>query len=248
MNAEAVERRVLGAVRFVDGVTRLRVNAPLRVTPPAGLRGARNLEGLWVLTGAPGQGDVTAAVAEPAYDPADAEDVEFSVEDPSGEYLACRFHVRLPRDPRPANAEQPNSLFRPVEVSLYPSPAARVAPGWAVVRMTVQGATPGSTAPGALVRALRAGDGTAISSGLADARGEVLVAVPGIPVTTWSAAPGDGVTTSTLDVSLQVVWNEEDAEAGRLPDPAALETAPEGQVLRTLPVTLSAGQHVVLRP
>lgn len=242
MTAEAADRRVLGAIRFVDAVTGLRVLDRLRVGFPDGIRGTRNLQGLFVVTGAPGQHDATATIDAPEYDPDAAEPVEFDVADPAGRYLSRRHRIALPRDPRPANAAHADSLFLPVEVRLFPSPAARPAPGWAVVRGTVAGDAPGSTLPGALVRAVKAADGTLLSSGLADARGEALVAVPGIPVTTW-ATGGGAVVTSTMDVLLQVVWDP--AAAGRLPDPDDLEARRADLAVRTTAVTLASGQVLV---
>lgn len=236
---ETVERRILGALRFVDAVTGQRVLNGLAVTLPEGMRGVRNLQGLFVITAAPGQHAATASLVQPAYDPADAHRVEVTVRDPSGAYLDRRVGIEMPRDPRPANAAHASSVFRPVDVRLFPSPTARPAPGWATIRASVAGSGDGPPLGGALVRVRRAGDGALLSSGLADPRGEALVAVPGIPVTTWNPGPGHVVATS-VDVTLDVVWDP--AAAGRLPDPDDLEARHAELAVRSAPATLASGQ------
>jgi hypothetical protein len=236
---ESVDRRILGALRFVDAVTGLRVLNGFRVTLPEGMRGVRNLQGLFVLTAAPGQAAAASSLAQPAYDPGAAHTVEVTVRDPAGAYLARRAGLEMPRDPRPANAANANSVFRPVDVRLFPSPTARSAPGWATIRASIAGEGEGSVLGGALVRVKRASDGVLLSSGLSDPRGEALVAVPGIPVTTWNTGPGDVVATS-VDVTLEVVWDP--AAEGRLPDPDDLEARHGALTVRTAPATLSSGQ------
>lgn len=242
--AETVERRVLGALRFVDAVTGTRVLAALSVTPPAGVRGTRNLSGLWVITGTPALAAVTADAAVPPFDPGDAAPHVFAVEDPSGGYLPRQVVVDLPRDPDPANQDDAGSLYRPVDVRMFPAPAARTSPNWAVVRATVEGDAPGTTRPGALVRVRTVPDGDVLARALADGRGEALVAVPGIPVTTWDGGGGGAVLTSEVDVDLEVVW---DPDADGLPDPDALERRADELVASTTRVTLAAGRVLVQR-
>ena len=239
MSAETVERRVLGALRPVDAVTGVRIVAPLSVTA-AGVRVVRNASGMYVVTGAPGLAAQTHSAEAPEWDPADPRPVEFTVRDPAGVYLARRFTLRLPRDPDPANAQQPDSLFRPGEVRMFPSPVAPVSPQWAVVRASVPGAQPGTVNGGALIRVVRVSDGVLLAAGLADARGEALVAVPGIPVTTWAPVNQGSVIATSVDVELEVVWDA--AAAGRLPDPDDLERRRAQLTVSATPVTLSTGQ------
>ena len=108
--------------------------------------------------------------------------------------------LALPRDPAPAHASQPGSLFLPVDVALYPAPAARVELGWAALRASVRradGAKPGLY--GALLRIERAADNALLALGLTDARGEALVAAAGIPVV-MTGGGGGAVMTSEVEV------------------------------------------------
>ncbi|HEU0016092.1 MAG TPA: hypothetical protein VFQ45_20610 [Longimicrobium sp.] len=224
MSADLVDRRVLGAVRFVDAVTGDTVEGPLRVAAP-GVRWTRNRRGWWVVAGAPGLEAHTGVFpTPPAQPPLGSVPVVLTVEDGAGRYLPRRYTLALPRDPDPKKADRPNSLFRPADVPLYASPAGGVAAGWAVVRASVTRG--GAPAAGALLRVLRKSDEAAPAApaqvlgwGMADERGEALVAVAGIPVTTWDEG-GDGQVLATeVDARVQVYW-----EAGQAwpPDPDAL--------------------------
>jgi len=239
MSAALLDRRVLGGVRFVDAVTGLPVSRMLKVSAP-NVRWIRNRSGDYVVALAPGLGAHTAAfVAPPAAPPLGNVAVAITVSDPLGEYLPRRAVVTLPRDPDPAHAAQGGSLFRPVGVPLYPAPVAPTAPGWAVVRVTVRGATPESRLPGALLRVVQDGTERVLARGLADARGEALVAVPGIPVTTFSAGPGPVLATQVA-AHLQVFAPAAGADPS---DPDELETQP---VLKSAPVQLASGRSLHL--
>ena len=245
MSVQRVERRVLGAVRFTDAVTGVEVAAPLKVAAP-GVRWLHNRRGWWVMTDAPGLDAHTAAFAQPPAQPAPGSvPVRLTVEDPSGRYLARSATLALPRDPDPAHAADDASLFRPVEVRLFPAPAAAgLSAGWAVVRATVTGAG-GARLGGALLRVTRKTGGEVLGRGVSDARGEALLAVAGIPVTTWTEGSG-GVLSTAVETKVQVLW---DAAAGPLSDPDDLERRREttpALLVKTVPVTLTSGKELAL--
>ncbi len=141
MSLEVRDRRVLGAVRCLDATT----GAPLResvLMTAKGISFGRNRSGYYVIFGASGypslQAHTTVFQKPPATPVLGSVTVELQVSDPSGQYLPRRYTLPLPRDPAPENANQSNSLFQPAPVVLYPAPTARTAPGWAVIRATVQ--------------------------------------------------------------------------------------------------------------
>jgi hypothetical protein len=238
VSAETIARRVLGALRPVDSVTGIRILAPLAVTAPGG-RVVRNGSGMYVVTAAPGLAGQTLQIDSPGFDPGDPQDVEFTVIDPTGIYLPRRATFRLPRDPDPANAEGDDSLFRPGEVRMFPAPVAPVSPQWAVVRASLPGEEAGTVRAGALVRVVRKSDGVLLAAGLADARGEALVAVPGIPVTTWAPVNGGSVIATSVEVELRVAWDP--AAAARPPDPDDLERRNAALTVSAATVELSTG-------
>lgn len=231
---EHVDRRVLGAIAFRDRATRLGISQPLRVESSGGVQLIRNKSGLYVVAGAQGLEDHTAAFESPPIaPPAGSIELEMKATDPRGRYLARRFVVRLPRDPDPAAAGAESSLFQPVGVDMFLSPTAPVAPAWAVVRVSVfEEGDPDHRLAGALIRVVRKSNSEHLASGMTDSRGESLVAIPGVSLTNYSESDGDDpaepagangpVTAAEIAVSVEVYFDpgSEDQDA---PDPDALE-------------------------
>jgi hypothetical protein len=220
MTPELLDRRVLGAVRFVDASTASTVQDGLSVqSAQADLR--RNLSGLWVIWNAPGLEPHTAVFDQPpAAPPLGSVAVTLTVADNAARYLARHVTIPLPRDPAAANADHPVSLFQPVDVALYPAPAAPVMPGWAVIRAHISNAATNQGLAGALLRVLRTADQQVLARGMSDSRGEALVVVPGIPVTTFNAGDGPALATE-VDVTVEAIF---DPAAGAVTDPEAVES------------------------
>ena len=252
---ERVESRVLGALRCIDATTRSPVETPLQLTLPQG-RLQRNRSGLYVIVQAPGLEAHEAEFDAPPPAPAvGSVALVAPVSDPGGRYLPRSVAFTLPRDPAPANAASPGSLFRAIDVPMFPASAAPVGGNWALLRVSVT--TPGSgdaafALGGVLLRVLQ--DGEPLARGLSDARGEALVAVPGVPVTTWSDMPG-AVVVGEINVQLEATAETAsvqrtpmaDVAAGRAPasaavDPDRLEAGGAGFVRVSMPLALAAGR------
>ena len=190
---ERVERRVLGALRCVDATTRMPIDEPLAVSAP-GARLLRNQSGLYVIDGwtslSTHEGAFDAPPAAPAVG---SESLVLEVRDPTGRYLARRVAIALPRDPTPANVEQPGSLFRAVDVPMFPAASAPTSANWVELRATVRETGSGDGLGGALLRVVTAAG--VLARGLTDWRGEAFVPVAGVPITTWSTEPGAVVVT-----------------------------------------------------
>lgn len=143
---------------------------------------------------------------------------------------------------------------------MYPSSAAPLVGNWAALRVTLSEAGSGDALGGALLRVLS--QGQVIARGLSDWRGEALVPVVGIPVTTWSTAP-DAVIVSEIAATLECVFavdrgtrvSAADVAAGRAPtalplvDPSTLEAAAAGLPQVSAAVMLAAGRplHLTLQ-
>lgn len=255
---ERVERRVLGALRCVDATTGVAIGQALEVevaTPDgAAARLLRNRSGLYVIDLAPGLEAHAAAFAQP---PADAPRAYVAtLRDPAGHYLPRLAGLTLPRDPDPAHADQPGSLFRPVDIPLYPSGTAPVGANWAVLRISLAGPG-GDRLGGALLRLSR--NGTVLARGLTDWRGEAMLPVSGVPVTTWSDDPG-AVVVSELEVEVEAVFDPAagrrasaaEVTGGRPParppvvDPDAIEAARAGLPHVARAVTIAARREQTL--
>lgn len=250
---ERVDRRVLGALRCVDATTLMPIDEPLAVSAP-GARLLRNHSGLYVIqtwTRLPAHED--AFDAPPAAPAVGSESLVLDVRDASGRYLARRVAIALPRDPAPANLELPGSLFRPVDVPMYPAPSAPTGANWVELRATVRETATGDGLGGALLRVVSAGN--VLARGLTDWRGEAFVPVAGVPITTWSTEPG-AVVVSEISASLECYFDaamgtrtpSADVRSGiapigePLPDPQAIEIGRAALPQSTGPVVLAAGR------
>ncbi len=229
---ERLEWRVLGALRPVDGTTGMGLRSPLEVSG-AGARIARNRSGLYVIHEWSRLASHASAFEEPPGLPAPgSERLEVALRDPVGRYLPRLASIALPRDPQAAGAD---SLFVPVEIPLYPSAASGLGTNWTAVRASVTDNAGGAALGGALLRVVAGG--AVLARGMSDWRGEALVPVVGVPVTTWSEDE-DAVVVTSIAATIEVYFDPalgtrtpiEDVRAGRSPsattlvDPADLET------------------------
>jgi hypothetical protein len=242
---ETVDRRVLGAIRFVDAVTRAAISEPLVVSAP-GVSWRRNSSGWFVVAAAPGLHDHTLAFdAPPAIPPVGTLPIELTVRDPGRRYVARRHTFHLPRSADPAGALDPGSLFRPADVPMFRSSSAPVAQGWAVVRATVTAAGSGARLGGALLLVLStAAPPVVLAAGIADERGEGVVVVPNVPVTTFGE--GESVLATEVSVAVQAVVVPGSLD---VPDPDAMAAAvgtPEARAVTVANVKLASGRTVVL--
>ncbi|MGA6828031.1 hypothetical protein ACO9S2_10500 [Nitrospira sp. NS4] len=241
MMVESLTRRVLAALRVVDGVTGQPILSPLSVSG-AGTLWVRNRRGLYVLTGMTGlEAHQDGLMGPPATPAVGSMSVVVDVRDMGSTYLSRRQTIRLPRDPDPVHAGESGSVFRPIESRLYLSPSAPTSSAWAVIRVTVVREGTEQGLGGTLIRVLRASDGEVLARGISDGRGEALVAVPGIPVMTWEDAPGPVMGTE-VDVQVEVVC---DPGGGEAPDPDQLEANRATLPNRQTAMKLTSGRTVV---
>jgi hypothetical protein len=202
---ERVESRALGALRFVDAPTRALVLRPLQLRPVAGrVRLVRNVTGDWVVAAWSAlPAHEGAFAAPPAAPPTGSQLLRLRVWDPAGLYLPREVAVALPRDPDPTHASDAASLFRPVEVPLYPAPRAATGANWSLLRVTLREGG-GDALGGALLRVRRNGD--MLGRGLTDGRGEALVALPAVPMVTFGE-DDEAVVVTEVAVSVQAVFD-----------------------------------------
>lgn len=198
---ERVEWRVLAALRPTDATTGATLAAPLQVEAE-GARIVRNRSGLYVIhEWAALAGHAAAFDAPPALPAPGSLALTVSITDASGRYLPRLARLALPRDPASAGAD---SLFAAVDVPLLPAPTASLGTNWCALRVSVTDTTRGDALGGALLRVV-AGDAV-LACGLSDWRGEALVPVAGIPVTTWSTDE-DAVVVTHVDATLEVIFD-----------------------------------------
>lgn len=230
------DARYLGAIRFVSAASGLPIEDASLQVEAEGLALFRNRRGLYVVARATGFDEVVARFDEQQPAPA-RPPFTGTVIDRTGRFLARRFTVALPRDPDPEGHQAEGSLFQPLVVPLYLAPHAAVPATWSLLRARL---VDGARRPvaGALVRVTSDVEGVNDAEGMSQLRfdprvsgrtnptaGEVLVAVPSIPLTRWGAAEGQ-VVLPTVPVRLEVRYV---ADAGDIPNPATVAAAPVRQ-------------------
>jgi len=205
---ESVDRRVLGGITFTDAITNTAVLSALSIRSSL-LQLQPNRSGVYVVFDGPAFHGLTLE-----FNPAPAswpppQSFEVTVQDPSLNYLGRRVQIQAP---------QPLTSTAPQTVALYPAAAARTEPNWAVIRASVTG-TSGAGLPWAVVQAIKS-DNTVAATGVTDARGEALLAVPGLGIQV--SADGSGsVTEVTIPVTVQA-WFDPTVQAqpaGWVPNP-----------------------------
>ena len=252
---EVVDRRVLGAVQFVDAVTGL----PLVVPGPVDVRGAtvagvpvdvalhehtvrlrQNRGGLVVIFRAPFFDTYAGTMDDPVPPPqtvANPLRLRLAVIDAGASYLPQEFLVDLPRALAP---DVVDSVFQPQRVGLFRAPNAPVQDGWAVlrVRVTAAGVTPVTPLPGVLLRVFRSPRGVndrPIGAGMTEwrghVRGEALVPVAGIQ----RFRPGAGPRVVETDQAIEFEATRHSGFTGaaaQLPDVPALMAGTGAGVIR----------------
>ncbi len=217
------ERRILAGVRFRDASTGETVMSPLEISSDR-LSFTRNRSGRPGVTGIRPQGAAEEQLAAhlaafsdaPAQPAADSLAFAAVVTDPSSLYIPRAFSIGLPRG---------DDWADPIEIDLYPAPAATVGPNWSGLRASLrqQDDTP---LTGARVRILRDSDGTELGQGYSDQRGEVLAIAVGIPVIDFTTTPppanGGSQAVGAKTVTARIEIHTGPGESWP-PDPAAID-------------------------
>ncbi len=240
MTYEFVDQRILGALQLIDVTTGQHVRQPMLILAQGGML-VRNSRGFYAIVAAEGLGNYALAFDLPV-DPEHPEEpaiesipLTVTIRDPQHQYLPRIRTINLPRDPDPANFAASNSVFQPVPVRLFPAPIAPLMANWGVLRATVRAQGNEARLGGALILVQQ--NGTIIGRGLTDPRGEALVAISGIPLTTWEEG---AVITSEIAVTLLTVV---DPSATGLPDPDDLETRRDTLPHTDQSLAIAAGRY-----
>jgi len=185
---EVIDRRVLGALRFVDRATGTILKRPIDISAD-NVVFIRNRSNHYVFAKVPGLENHTHAFEKPPEQlpdspPLNSVAVTVQAEDPLNHYLPRLVNALLPRDPNPDNAADSDSLFQPQNVNLYVAANAPVRANWSTIRAS----TTHNNDPvrGALLRVVRLADNEVLASGVSDECGEALVIIPGVPITQFA--------------------------------------------------------------
>lgn len=191
---EQIDRRYLGALCFVDSVTKNIVRRSLNIEAK-GLRFVMNRSCLHLIVWADGlKNHLDSFVTPPNLPDVKSQVFQVTIFDPLRQYLPRIKRIELPRNPDP---EDDDSLFEPVQVQMFSAPSGSLRPNWSIIRVSVFDAGQEDAKipiKGALLRIVREDGGKHIASGMTDHRGEAMIIVPGIPIhnfVTDDEQPGD---------------------------------------------------------
>ena len=251
--SELVDRRVLGAVEFIDAVTATRMRGRLRVAPvDKRVSITPNASALYVIRSAPGLEHHLQEFEQPPATPAlESLSFDISVSDPAHRYLPRTTRIKLPRKHAPKSDAK--SVLNPIVVRMYPAGAADVGTNWAVLRARVQMDDGSERGLGnALVIVTPQLAGFAAVTAMTDECGEALIAVAGVA----RALPGVGggaVLTREFACDVEVVLDRRvvviEGEPAALADPEKIaadrQAGDPAVVVRAQPpISLSAGKSV----
>ena len=210
MKLELQDTRILAALRGVDAIAKQPILYPLQFTG-SGVQCSRNRRGDYLIRSAPGFERYSQQFQIPPLPPNTPTSrlIELQVNDPNGHYLPRRVRVQLPRDADPANFESELSLFQPIRIPLFPSPAiARLPSGWTVIYVTVLDGETQARLPWSWIRVTRATNPVIDTLAQADWRGEAVVIIPDIPVTLAATeADTPQMLVSTLAIEIEVIFD-----------------------------------------
>ncbi len=255
--SDVVVRRILGAVRFLDRSTESLITIPMQLDGN-NLQFIRNRLYCYVIKSVSTLSEHTKQFEQPPEEPPFGSlSYLLTVTDPKNKYLPQQFTIRLPKDHDQEQNNNANSLFRPIDIKLFPSPCAPLNLNWSTIRVTIvytaDGFTGEKPAAGALLLVRRVSDNAIIARGLSDKRGEALVIIPGIPITNFSEEDNGETsdeTDSDEDTTDPVVVYETSAQLeiifdpdGTWPvNPRTLEQNRSEFLRGTDPVTLKTGR------
>lgn len=227
--SQSIDRRVLGAFRCVDAITRRSVSDGLSVTSTQ-LTLHPNRSAIFVIFNAPGMDALTSEFDPPTWPTPST--FEVSIQDANRRYLPRRAKVQAPRklpakpfDPATV-LNDPDVIFNPQSVDLFPTPAATLSPNWAVIHISVvNGDTPPKGLPWAVVRVTRSDNNALLAQTVTDRRGEGLLAIPGLGPEV-SGSDSGAVTQATVAVTV-TAWFDTSTPVP-LFDPSVPDRAPSG--------------------
>lgn len=202
MILENVDRRVLGAIRCVDAVTKAPILDSLVVqSDQLDLR--RNASQVWVIFDAPGMHNLTTQFDLTTTWPAGSA-FEISIRSINQRYLPRRANVNVPGKLKAK--DDPGPAMAPQDIVLYPSPTAGALPNWAQVRVWVGKNNTTEGLPWAVVRVTHNSDNTLLATGVSNSNGDALLSIPGLGISA-STNGGAAVSEPTIDATVAAFWD-----------------------------------------
>jgi hypothetical protein len=248
---ENVDRRILGAFVCVDAITGNSVVPAIPVTAPQWTV-KPNRNGVYVIFDGPGF-DLKTGEFIPTGDWSSQATFEVSLQDPSLRYLPRRANLTAPQPipVYPPVPSPPTGVFAAQQVAIYPSPAAAIGPNWASIHasVTLQGTTPPTGLPWAVLQVVQTSNNAILATGQADLNGEALLAVVGLTVQANTGGTGP-VTVSTVAATITAYFDPSvlSQPTGWIPNPDDILTSLPNPALKSSSqaIQLTSGQEIAM--
>jgi hypothetical protein len=251
---EYADRRALAALVFVDALG-ARVVSPVSVTAPPRVRLLHKRPGEMVVMEVPELATHDTFAVPPDDTLFGSVPVQLDIRPAARGLGTRRYELSLPRNPVPAVPLPVDSLFRPIEIPLLPTPGATPTGLVAALSVTLRRADDGRRIEGALLRLVPEG-GRPVARALTDAAGEALLLVPGVPLSVAGPAatvlPDLGATLDAIvDPTLARFHRDDALDAARAAalrrstgfvNPDDLEARLAASATATMPVRIAAGR------
>lgn len=196
---DLLDRRALALIAVIDPFGRP-VHSSIAIAA-VGVRVVAKQQGRIAVIEAPGLAAHSAAFEAPPSTPAlRSQQIALDLTPVDRGLLSRRFVLRLPRNPDPAQKDDPLSLFQPERVMLSAAPCIGMDGNACIVRVSVRRSTDDACVENALVRA-QAEDDAFAAWALTDPAGEAALVFPALPIA--FAGPG-GTTASGIAATIVV--------------------------------------------
>ena len=179
LSPDLLDRRALAWLRLVDVAGRPVLQRVL--VHGDGIASIRKRDGSIAIIGASGFEDYCSSFLVPSSPVPAAKHFPIDIDPVGSELSPRRFDLPLPRDPDPAKAGDPSSLFRAIEIEMLPGRGTRLTGSACVLRVTVRRKSDSMLVQNALVRA-QSEDHQFEARGLTDSKGEATLVFPSLPL------------------------------------------------------------------
>lgn len=186
---DLLDRRALAWLRLVDVAGRP-VSQRVLIHGD-GISFARKPDRSIAILEASGFEDYCASFVAPSSPAPGSKHLVIDIEPEGAELSPRRFDLSLPRDPDPAKATDPASLFQAVEIEMLPGGGARLTGSACALRVTVRRKSDSALVQNALVRA-QTEDQQFEARGLTDTKGEATLIFPSLPLSFAGAGANVG--------------------------------------------------------
>lgn len=179
LSPDLLDRRALAWIRLVDVAGRPVLQRVL--VHGDGIASVRKPDGSIAIIAASGFENYCSSFLVPSSPAPGSKHFPIDIDPVGSEFSPRRFDLPLPRDPDPAKANDPSSLFQAIEIEMLSGRGARLTGSACALRVTIRRKSDSMLVQNALVRA-QTEDQQFRARALTDAKGEATLVFPSLPL------------------------------------------------------------------